>query len=96
MLPTPFKDNLCNIIVCGTMFPVIFFFLPPRYITFGRCFKKSHPSIGRELATLHEKATSSGTEPYARYKLKARTGGGGENGRQTCDYGLSRSWKVEV
>ena len=30
----------------------------------------------RELATLDEKLTSSGTaEPYARYKLKSRTGG---------------------
>ena len=33
-----------------------------------------------ELATLDEKSTSSGiAEPYARYKLKARTGG--EKGR---------------
>ena len=31
----------------------------------------------RELATLDEKSTSSGiAEPYARQKLKARTGGG--------------------
>ena len=31
----------------------------------------------RELATLDEKSTNSGIdEPYARYKLKARTGGG--------------------
>ena len=33
----------------------------------------------RELATLDEKSTSSGiAEPYARCKLKARTGGGGK------------------
>ena len=43
----------------------------------------------RELATLDERATSSGiAEPYARQKLKARD--------DTCDHDLSRSWKVEL
>ena len=40
------------------------------------------------LATIDEKSTSSGiAKPYARWKLKARSGGGGD----TCDHGLSRS-----
>ena len=48
----------------------------------------------RGLATLDEKSTSSGNaERYARINSKARTGGGRDD---TCDHGLSRSWKVEV
>ena len=47
----------------------------------------------RELATLDERSTSSGIpEPFARQKLKARTGWKDD----TCDHGLSRSWKVKV
>ena len=51
----------------------------------------------RELATLDEKSTSSGcAEPCARSKSKARTGGGGGGRDDTCDHGLSTSWKVDV
>ena len=51
--------------------------------------KALHSAVG---GALDEKSTSSGiAEPYARQKLKRQ-----EPGRRddTCDHGLSRSWKV--